>query len=57
MVFTIAIEDFLSRFGFGVGHLNHTKDEVLFLFTFQMKAVKLVTKETVRLSAAITASR
>ena len=55
MVFTIAIKDFLSRFDFGLGHLNLTKNEVLFLFTFQMKAVKLVTAVTIRLSAAITA--
>ena len=57
MVFTIVIKDFLSRFDFWLWYLNLTKNEVLFLFTFQVKAIKLVTTVTMRLSAAITASR
>ena len=41
MVFRIVIEDLFSWFDYGLGHLNFTKDQVLFLFTFQVKAKKL----------------
>ena len=41
MVFRIVIEDLFSWFDYGLGHLNFTKNLVLFLFTFQMKARKL----------------
>ena len=41
MVFRIVIEDLFSWFDYGLGHLNFTKDQVLFPFTFQVKATKL----------------
>lgn len=41
MVFRIVIEDLFSWFDYGLGHLDFTKDQVLFLFTFQVKAKKL----------------
>ena len=41
MVFRIVIEDLFSWFDYGLGHLNFTKNLVLFLFTFQVKARKL----------------
>ena len=41
MVFRIVIEDLFSWFDYGLGHLNFTKNLVLFLFTFQMKTRKL----------------
>ena len=41
MVFRIVIEDLFSWFDSGLGHLNFTKNLVLFLFTFQVKARKL----------------
>ena len=37
----IVIEDHFSWFDYGLGHLNFTKNLVLFLFTFQVKARKL----------------
>ena len=40
-LFRIVIEDLFSWFDSGLGHLNFTKNLVLFLFTFQMKTRKL----------------
>jgi len=44
-------------FDYGLGHLNFTKDLVLFPFTFQVKAENFEPSATMLLSAAITVAR